>query len=199
MTTRRPASRSTTRPFHRPRPGRFGRVRSPNEQLPEIALRLARIIRAGVPLESAVVQVDEDMGHEHRSLRIAAAHVSVGRPFAEVGRDWAAHTTSDAERLLVGVIEMGVSTGADLAVALDAVGEAIREDVDHDKRRRILLTQNQMSAAVLVVLPLVFALVASVTRGFVYGSRLGAVFLAGGLAFDLVGVVWIRRLLRRLA
>ena len=93
---------------------------------------------------------------------------------------------------------MGVSAGADLAQALDAVGEAIRDDVDHDRRRRILLTQSQMSAAVLVCLPVAFALITTLTRGFAYGDRLGFIFLVSGLSFDVVGVVWIRRLLRRL-
>lgn len=174
------------------------REKSTNDLLPEIALRLSRVVRSGVPLESAIMQVDDDMAHEHRSVRIAASQLAVGRSLGDVSRDWSANTTSDAERLLVGVIEMGVGVGADLAVALDAVGEAVRDDVDHDKRRRILLTQSQMSAAVLVCLPLVFALVASITRGFVYGSRLGVAFLIGGLLFDILGVVWIRRLLRRL-
>lgn len=173
--------------------------RSANDQLPEIALRLARVIRAGVPLESSVIQVDRDIGHQHRSLRIAAAHLSVGRSLVDVSGDWAANSGSDAEQLLVGVLEMGASAGADLAGALDAVGEAIRDDVDHDKRRRILLTQNQMSTAVLVCLPVLFAFVASFVRGFVYGSRVGAALLVGGLLFDLVGVLWIRRLLRRLS
>ena len=174
------------------------RERSGTDQLPEVALRLSRAVRSGVPLELAIGQVDEDMAHQHRSMRIAASQLSVGRPLADVSHDWSAHSTSDAERLLVGVIEMSVGVGADLAVALDAVGEAIREDVDHDKRRRILLTQSQMSAAVLVCLPLVFALVASLTRGFVYGSGLGLAFFGGGLCFDIAGVVWMRRLLRRL-
>lgn len=196
MTVRRVASTSvsTSAPRRRVRHGE-----SPDDQLPEIALRLSRVIRAGVPLESSVIRVDRDIGHQHRNLRIAAAHLSVGRPLADVSSDWAANTSSDAEQLLVGVLDMGVNAGADLAHALDAVGEAIRDDVDHDKRRRILLTQSQMSTAVLVCLPVLFAVVASLLRGFVYGSRVGAALLSGGLVFDLVGVLWIRRLLRRLA
>ena len=172
--------------------------RHDQDLLPEVSLRLARVLRSGGSLEPAIVQVDLDMEHRHASLATAAQHLSVGRPLADVIRDWAGHATSDAEQLLVGVIELGVSAGADLAQALDAVGEAIRDDVDHDRRRRILLTQSQMSAAVLVCLPLLFALIASLTRGFVYGDRLGAVFLIGGLSFDAIGVLWIRRLLRRL-
>lgn len=195
MTVRRPDALRVA-----PKSTRFPRRRavSSGDQLPEVALRLSRVVRSGIPLESAIVQVDKDMAHQNRSVRIAASQLAVGRPLSDVSRDWSAHASSDAERLLIGVIEMGVGVGADLAVALDAVGEAIREDVDHDKRRRILLTQSQMSAGVLVCLPVVFALVASLTRGFVYGSRLGLAFLIGGLCLDFLGVIWIRRLLRRL-
>ena len=177
---------------------RFRSSSSAAEQLPEVALRLSRTIRAGLPIEVAIARVDEAMSHQHRSMRIAASQLSAGRPLADVTSDWAANTTSDAERLLVGVLDMGISAGADLASALDGVGEAIRDDVDHDARRRILLTQSQLSAAVLVCLPIVFAAAASLTSGFVYGSPWGLAFLVGGLLFDLIGVLWIKRLLRRL-
>lgn len=177
---------------------RVRRRASEQEYLPEISLRLARVIRSGVPLEAAIRRVDADMFHAHRNLNTAAHHLAVGRPIAQVASAWAQHSRSDAERLLLGVLELGVETGADLAVALDAVGEAVRDDIEHDKRRRILLTQNQMSAAVLVCLPLVFALVASLTRGFVYGTPLGMGLLISGLLLDIAGVLWIRRLLGRL-
>ncbi len=183
------------------RPSRVAAVRSRRHDqhiLPEVALRLARVLRSGVPLEPAIQQVDHDIDHAHRNLATAAQHVFVGRNLGDVIRDWTQHATSDAEHLLVGVLDLGVRAGADLAVALDAVGEAIRDEVDHERRRRILLTQNQMSAAVLVCLPLLFAAIASLTRGFVYSGRLGLAFLVGGLVLDALGVLWIRRLLRRL-
>lgn len=194
----KPRSAQSTSPIGRRFPMQKASWQRDQELLPEISLRLARLLRAGVPLELAIVQVDSDMASQHRHLATAAQHLSVGRRLRDVSTDWARNADSDAEHLLVGVLELGVSAGADLAIALDDVGEAIRDDVDHDRRRRILLTQSQMSAAVLVCLPLLFALIASLTRGFVYGDRLGFAFLAGGLLFDAIGVVWIRRLLRRL-
>jgi len=111
---------------------------------------------------------------------------------------WSRNGESDAERLLVGAIEVGIGSGADRADALDAVGEAIRDDIDHDRRRRILLSQNQMSAGVLVCLPIVFAAISSLTRGVPYSGLAGMGLLASGLLFDAMGLLWIRRLLRRL-
>lgn len=180
-------------------PNRRGRNTNDLDQLPEVALRLSRVLRSGVPLETALVQVDTDMAHSQSAVATAARHVSSGRPVTEVVASWARHGRSDAERLLVGAIEVGIEAGADLADALDSVGEAIRDDVDHDRRRRILLTQSQMSAGVLVCLPLLFAVISSLTRGVPYAGGVGAGLLVSGIAFDVVGMVWIRRLLRRLS
>ncbi len=174
------------------------RARHQHEQIPEVALRLARVLRSGVPIESAIAQVDADVARGHINTHKAARHLASGRPLSEVVTLWSRNTGCDAERLLVGAIEVGVETGADLADALDAVGEAIRDDVDHDRRRRILLTQTQMSAVVLVSLPLLFALVSSITRGVPYSGSSGYLLLAAGLTLDLLGMLWIRRLLARL-
>ena len=175
------------------------RTADESDQLTEIALRLSRVLRSGVPLETALIRVDDDMGHRHSTISVVARHVSIGRPITEVVSGWARHAESDAERLLVGAIEVGIGTGADLAGALDAVGEAIRDDIDHDRRRRILLTQNQMSAGVLVCLPLLFALISSLTRGVPYSGLVGVGLLLSGLGFDVLGLLWIRRLLARLS
>lgn len=177
----------------------WGRRAEELDQLPEAALRLSRVLRSGVPLEIALVRVDTDMDQSHRAIATAARHVASGRPITEVVSKWARHAGSDAERLLVGAIEVGIETGADLADALDSVGEAIRDDVNHDRRRRILLTQTQMSAGVLVCLPLLFAVISSLTRGVPYTGVVGVGLLISGLVFDALGMVWIRRLLRRLS
>lgn len=182
--------------------GRYGLWRKhpdDSELLPEVALRLSRVLRSGAPLETAVVRVDADMSQKHSAVASAARYISSGRPVTEVIAGWTRRAGSDAERLLVSAIEVGVETGADLAEALDSVGEAIRDDVDHDRRRRILLAQSQMSAGVLVCLPLLFAVVSSLTRGVPYSGGVGISLFVSGVVFDALGMLWIRRLLRRLS
>lgn len=173
-------------------------AKSDIEVLPELALRLGRVLRSGVTVEVALAEVDDDMAGRHRNLRTAAHHVSSGRPLAVVLGEWLHHAGSDAEQLMVGAVLAGIESGADLANVIDSIGEALRDDVEHDRRRRILLTQAQMSAAVLVLLPPGFALISSIARGVPYSGTAGWVFLGGGIVLDVLGLIWIRRLLRRL-
>ena len=59
--------------------------------------------------------------------------------------------------------------------------------------------QAQVSALVLVVMPVGFAALSSIMRGsFVFTGVVGVALLAGGLILDGIGVLWMRRLMRGL-
>jgi len=178
---------------------RFRQDRAWRDALPSVALYLSREIRSGKPLEAALVSIVEDTAAAPPRVRAVAQQLRGGRPVGDVLFDWAVEAAGGPEELLVAALRVGQVTGAPLARALETVATALRDDRELDQRRRVWLAQAQMSAAVLVVLPLVFALLSSVLRGgFVYGDAAGLVILAVGLGLDGFGVVWIRRLLRRL-
>ena len=76
---------------------------------------------------------------------------------------------------------------------------ALRDELALDARRRVLLVQAQMSAMVLVLMPLAFVLFSSLLRGsFAFSGNVGLVLLVSGVLLDGLGVLWMRRLLRRL-
>lgn len=164
--------------------------------LPELALRIGRALRAGQPLPGALADADDGT---HPRLAQAVGHIAMGRSSSSALQSWHDGSESDAEELLVAALVLGSTGGGETSRALDVVGEGIRDDVQLDGRRRAVLTQSRLSAALLVALPLVFALTASLATGeFVYRGMGGAVILAVGLTLDGLGVLWIRRLLRRL-
>lgn len=167
--------------------------------LPEVCLRLSRALRAGRPIEDAVVAVVGDVRPVVPGLRAAAGRVAAGAPIDDAFRRWLLSAESGAERLLSAALLLGVGRGAQLAGALDVVGEGIRDDLDLSSRRRVLLAQATMSATVLVLLPVGFALVASMMRGrWLYEGRVGVSLAAAGLFLDGLGCLWIRRSMRRL-
>ena len=125
--------------------------------------------------------------------------MQVGRSTPAALSDWLEESNSDAEELLIAALLLASTEGGDVGRALDVVGEGIRDDVQLEARRLVLLTQTRLSAAILVGLPLVFAGVASAARGeFVYSGVVGMMLLVVGLLLDGLGLVWIRRLLRRM-
>lgn len=167
-----------------------------HELLPELTLRISRNLRAGRPLEQALADAAES---NHPGICRASEQLEVGRPLNEALDGWAATTTSEAEHLLVAALIVGVESGGQLARTLDLVGEGIRDDLQLATRRQTLLTQSRLSAGVLVALPIVFAAVASMLQGrIVYQGVAGLVLLIVGIGLDLVGLVWIRQLLRSL-
>lgn len=165
--------------------------------LPAFSLYLARQLRSGATLEQALVEVIGDIDTPDRVSSVGR-QLSAGRPLTDVLDEWS-ETAEGTEELLVAALRLGPATGAPMARSLEGVATALRDDRELDDRRRVWLAQAQMSAAVLVALPVLFAMLSSALRGrFVYGDRIGVVVLIVGLTLDGVGILWIRRLLRRL-
>ncbi len=172
------------------------RARTEQLLLPEIAMQISRAVRSGRPLEHALIDA---AALEHPALMRVSDQIVAGRSLHGAINDWAAVASSGAEQLLVAALSMGSESGTDLARALDLVGDGIRDDLQLDARRRTLLTQSRLSAAVLIALPLVFASIASLLQGrIIYQGASGFILLCVGVGLDLCGLAWIRRLLRGL-
>ena len=164
--------------------------------LPDLALRLARSLRSGLPPERAIEQAAHELDGGHRRFGLVAAQVSAGRPVTLALAEWLRTARGDAEQLLAAGLLLGIEHGGDLAKAIDGVGEGLRDDLDLDARRRVLLTQSRVSAAVLVALPVIFALVASALNGgSIYQGPFGYGLLLAGLGLDLIGIYWMRSLM----
>lgn len=173
--------------------------RANDRLLPEVALRLARALRSGLPTQRAIEQVADELAGSHRGLAVVEAQLRVGRPIEPTVAAWLVSARGDAEQLLAAGLLIGMTQGGDLASAIDGVGEGLRDDLDLDARRRVLLTQSRMSAGVLVALPLVFAAVASgLQGGVIYSGLAGFALLTAGLVLDMLGIVWMRALMRGL-
>ncbi len=167
--------------------------------LPEVCAHLSRTIRSGRPIEEALQIVACQVVPLPAGISRAAGQSMGGRPIVAAIEEWAASAESSAEQLLSSALLVGVRQGGDLSNALDLVGAGLRDDLELASRRRVLLIQATMSAAVLVSLPVGFAVVSSVVRGgLVFQGRLGAALLIAGLGLDAVGCLWMRALMRGL-
>ena len=207
-----PDTRSTdsTRPDQqRPQPSGFTKV-IPNPwiersrerawlgHLPDFAMQLSRSVRAGTSFEQALVDAVAGADVPTR-VQVASARVAAGQPIVGVIDSWGDQARSEPERLLVAALAVGLGVGAQMGPVLDGIAMALRDELALDARRRVLLVQAQVSALVLVVMPLGFAALSSIIRGgFAFAGITGLLLLVGGLTLDGVGVLWMRRLLRGL-
>jgi len=182
----------------RPRRSRRGE-RAWLHHLPDFAMQLSRAVRSGASIDHAlqdIANIDESLPARVRSV---AARVATGQPITVAIDGWAQEAQSEPERLLISALRAGQRVGAQMGPVLDGLAMALRDELALEARRRVLLVQAQLSAAVLVIMPLGFAALSSVMRGgFAFSGARGLVLLIAGLMLDGFGVLWMRRLLRGL-
>ncbi len=173
--------------------------RSAEAGLPEVALRVSRSLQTGDSLEQALRALSSNTVPLTRGLNGVIRQLRMGRPVESALDAWLMRATTSSERLLAAALTLGVSHGGPLAKALDGVGEGLRDELQHSARRRLLLVQATMSTGVLVSLPVVFAIVASVVRGAsILDGAVGMLLVVGGLLLDALGLWWMSVLMRRL-
>ncbi|MFY9262564.1 MAG: hypothetical protein GX483_08865 [Actinomycetaceae bacterium] len=99
------------------------------------------------------------------------------------------------------VCRMGYRTGAPLADILDACAEGMTEAGEAIAAREVALAGPITSARMLAILPFIgmgLAYVMGVNPlGFFFGGALGSLVGVVGLAFEIAGVIWVARLVRR--
>jgi tight adherence protein B len=102
---------------------------------------------------------------------------------------------------IVQLLRVGESLGGLRPQFVDAVLSSVRESDQLDSEIRTLSDQARYSAVLMSLAPLLFALVLVATdarsRGLLLHSPLGAVLLFVGLSLDGAGLLWMRRLVKR--
>ena len=166
--------------------------------LPDLLDEVARSMRAGLSVRSALVAARAGLGGP------LAADVD-GLLGSSTGLRTALGVWAEERRGVPGVRLVAVAlatveqTGA-AARAVDSVADTLRADREVAAEVRALASQAQASAAVIAVLPVGFAAVASIadpaTLRFLVDSSIGRLCLAIGVALDLAAFVWMRRIVR---
>ena len=111
-------------------------------------------------------------------------------------------------RLLLALRLRGRASTADLesslgpiAATVEAVGRTVREQLAVEAELRSASAQVRASAAVILAAPVGFTVVLGAADpgvvAFLTGTPVGLGCLAGGVVCDLVGGLWMARILRR--
>lgn len=93
-------------------------------------------------------------------------------------------------------LRLHLSSGGNLAAALDAVAESCRSRLSVERELAAVTSQGRFSGLVVAVAPLAFAVFAFATGlggQFLLASPVGLVVLFSGLGLDLLGYLWMRR------
>lgn len=169
--------------------------------LPAAVDEVARSLRSGASLRQAVAEAGRATpGPLGADLARVAAAAEQGASLIVALEWWGERRPLDTVRLVVAALCLGAETGGAQARAIDGVAATLRQRLAARAEARALATQARVSAVVIALAPLGFCLLASAsdprTSRFLLGEPIGLACLAGGLALDAAGALWMGRLTR---
>ena len=165
-----------------------------------LAFGLAAELRAGRTPVEALRTVGQSRDVLGSSVSAAADAIAAGGSTADVLQALAADAASIRVRAVVGAWSATAKAGAGAAGVLERLGHAFEADDDSARELEAIAAGPQATVVVLTALPLL-----GVVLGRAMGldslhvllhSGVGAALLAAAVLLDVVGLVWVRRLLR---
>lgn len=171
------------------------------DALPDVVDAVAAALRAGAPASVAFEQGAAAAPPRLAGGLLAAARsVERGVPLTAAVDGWAAGAGVDGSQLVATALAVTLGAGGHPARSLAGVAGTLRERRALRREVRALSSQARLSAAVIGVAPVLFAVVAAGTDGrtaaVLLGSPLGLACLTAGLGLDAAGWWWMDRITR---
>ena len=182
----------------RARKRRLARI---EEQLPEAADFIARALRAGHSFTNVLQIVGNELPEPlSADFRIAREEINYGVPMAEALHNMAARIPLTDLRYLIIAVLIQRETGGNLAEILTSISHIIRERLKLVAKVRVLSAEGRMSAWILGLLPFGVAGMLLLTNGdyisILWTDPTGIKLLWGALVMILIGVFWLRKMIR---
>jgi tight adherence protein B len=169
-------------------------------ELPEAIDLLGRAIRAGHPLSSGMKMVADESGEPIAGeFRRTFEESRFGVPFDDAIQEMSDRVDIVDVRILVTAILIQREVGGNLAEVLDNLASVIRARFTIRRQLRVYTAQGRMSGYVLAALPIVVGTIIYLLNPS-YGSLmfthpLGRVLLGVAFIMQIVGFLWIRKII----
>jgi tight adherence protein B len=171
------------------------------QQLPQAFALQSSALRAGNSLTATLRIMSQELpaplGEE---LSLTVREAELGTDIGDALARMASRVASRDVTLWVTAMTVHRRTGGSLPKILESLGNRIRERTQMRAEVRALTAQGRLSGLVVAGAPVGFFLLLSATSrdqmSLLYSSPTGLAVLAVGIAFQLLGFFWIRRVLR---
>ena len=182
----------------RDRQVRFARL---EEQLPDAIDIMKRALKAGHPFTSTLKLVAQDMDAPiAREFEITFNDISYGNDMRRAMLGLLARVPSVTVMALVTSILVQKETGGNLAEVLEQIAKVIRGRFRFQRKVQTYTAEGRMSAWVLAMVPLVlFAVIWFTTPDYLpilVEDPRGRKMIVFGCISGLIGIAWIRRIIR---
>jgi tight adherence protein B len=176
------------------------RLREFEEALPDALDLLARAIRAGHPIGSGIKIVADEAGEPVAGEFMRTFEEQrFGLPFEDTMMALTVRVPLIDLRMLVTAILIQREVGGNLAEVLDNLGEVIRQRFTVHRQLRVHTAQGRLSGYVLAVLPIAVGSIIYMLNpeyvGLLFTHQVGRFMLLSAISLQLVGFLWIRRII----
>jgi len=180
---------------------RGARLHKLEEQLPEAADFLGRALRAGHSFANVLQMVGDELPDPIAAeFKFTYEEINYGVPMNEALHNLAARVPLTDLRYLVIAVLIQRESGGNLAEILDNISRLIRARLKLLGQVRVMSAEGRMSAWVLGLMPIVILMVMSVASpkyiSVLWTDPTGLRMLWYGAVASVVGVVWMRRVVR---
>ncbi|MSO79502.1 MAG: hypothetical protein EXQ79_07820 [Acidimicrobiia bacterium] len=168
--------------------------------LPGALEHIAAGLRGGATVDEAVDALGAGDGPLAPDLRRVRARASLGPGLADALRSWSAERNLSSVRAACGALSVAASVGGPAAGAIDGLAGSLRDRLGAVAEARALSSQARVSAIVVGGAPLAYLGFSAVadpkSLSLLVDTGAGRVCLVLGLAFEVLGVVLMRRIVR---
>jgi len=170
--------------------------------LPEFVHGVAGALRAGSSLVAALTGgvVPAALADDLAAVR---ARIVAGCPVVDALAAWADAAGDAATRAVAGALAVVHLEGGAAAGPLDGLADALRARESVVREAAALATQARLSALVILLAPIAFVLVGGVAApeqiAHLTATWAGRGCLAAGLGLDVIGALWMRRIVAGVA
>ena len=170
-------------------------------QLPDILMIMASSLRAGHSFLQALAAVAQEAGDPGASeFERMLTEVRLGRPITTAMNELADRVGSPDFRWAVLAVDIQRDIGGNLSEVLDTVAQTLRERDRVRRQVEVLSTEGRMSIYILAGIPIAVALYMAIANpdyiGLLFTTTIGLVMLTFASALLLLGIFWMRRVVR---
>ena len=177
------------------------RVKAVRYQLPGVIELIATSLRSGLSIRSAFLQVTQQSQRPIQpELAILERMQRIGIPLDAALSEWAKRMPLDELKLLAFTVGVSTASGGNLSDSLDRLAAAWRQHLILEEKVDALTAQGRLQAWVMAALPFILVFALSVldpkSMQSLWTTTAGHVVVGAVLVLELVGLLWIRRLIR---
>ena len=170
------------------------------EQLPDAIDLMGRAMRAGHPLSAGFKMVADEAPEPIASeFRQVFEEQRFGLPFDDSLLSLGERVRLSDIRILITAILIHRQVGGNLAEVLDNIAALVRERFKLRRQLRVITAQGRLSGYVLAMMPFALGIaIFTVNRPYmmpIFESEMGRFMLVGAFIFQIIGYLWIRKIL----